>query len=173
MNGTAVTGTLSEDFLFANNAFVRLFTGTDSSFDAIIILQTSGSGLVGFLDGTGYLIDALGNAIPGYGITGSASSSDGSMGLGFFPLLKDKTGSPNEALNRPLDFYGVHFDITFPVVDPSIEVTGGQFFLTAQGTTFGIGPNLPAPDAGSTALLFGLAILVLYTPLKSFRNSMQ
>ena len=174
MNGTPVTGTVSEDFVFAHHAFVRLFTVTDTSFCAIMSLQTSGSGLVGFLNGTGYLTDAHGNAIPGYGITGRASSSTGAMSLGFFPLLKDESGNPNEALNRPLDFYGVHFDITFPDVDPSIETMSGQFFLTASGTTFGIGPHIPAdvvPDAGSTALLLGLAMFVLCALPKSFKGT--
>ena len=171
LNGTSVTGNYAVDFLFANNAFVRLFTITDRSFCANLNLQTSASELVGFLQGTAYLIDAHGSAIPGYGITGSASSSDGSMAIGFFPFFKDQDGTPNAELKKPLDFYGVHFDITFPV-DPSFEVTGGQFFLTSGETIFGIGPNIPAdivPDAGNTALYLGLAILLLFAaPLSGF-----
>jgi hypothetical protein len=163
LNGTPVVGSVSVDFLFTNNEFVRLFTVTQPGFDALIILQTNGSGLLGFLNGTGYLIDAHGNAIPGFGITGSSSGNDASMSIGLFPLLKDKNGTPDDQLQRPLDFYGVHYDFTFPS-NPSAAVTGGEFLLAANGTftPFGIGPNIPAdilvPDSGSTFFLLGIGL---------------
>lgn len=169
LNGTPVVGSVSVDFLFTNNEFVRLFTATQPAFDALIILHTNGSGLLGFLQGTGYLIDAHGNAIPGFGITGSASGDDASMGIGLFPLFKDTNGTPDDQLQRPLDFYGVHYDFTFPS-NPSVAVTGGEFLLTASGaiTAFGIGPNIPAdiltiPECSSTTFFLlgiGLAGLV-------------
>jgi hypothetical protein len=75
---------------------------------------------------------------------------------------------------RPLDFYCVYFEIIFPSVDPPLEVTRGQTFLTSSEATFGIGPNIPAnivPDAGSTTPILGLAIFLLFAPtLKLFRN---
>ena len=114
LNNTVVNGSISVDFLFTNNEFVRLFTMTQPSFAASVSLQTSGSGFLGFLDGTGYLIDSQGNAIPGFGITGGASGNDGSMGLDLYPLLKDADGTPNDQLQKPLDFYGVHLNLTFP-----------------------------------------------------------
>jgi hypothetical protein len=160
LNGTPLGGqNLSVDFSFSNNEFARIFTVTSTSFEALIKLQTNGSGLVGFLGGTGYLIDANGNAIPGSGITGSASG-DGWMAIGLFPLLKDEDGNPNTDLLRPFDFYGVHYDLIFPDVDdPSIHVTGGEFWLSDSGGVFGIGPGLPrniVPDSGSTLLLLGM-----------------
>ncbi len=162
LNGTPVVDTVSVDFLFTNNAFVRLFTATQPGFEASITLQTNGSGLVGFLHGTGFLIDAHGNAIPGFGITGSSSGNDASMSIGLFPLLKDEDGTPNDQLQRPLDFYGVHYDFTFPS-NPSVAVTGGEFQLAANGdfTPFGIGPHIPAdivPDVGGTLLLLGIGL---------------
>jgi hypothetical protein len=168
LNGTPVVGSVSVNFLFTNNEFVRLFTATQPLFDALIILQTNGSGLLGFLNGTGYLIDAHGNAIPGFGVTGSASGNNGSMSIGLFPLLKDKNGTPNDRLPRPLDFYGVHYDFTFPS-NPSVEVTGGKFLLADNGsfTPFGIGPgHIPRdivglPDAGGTLLLLGIGLIGL------------
>ena len=166
LNGTPVAGSVSVDFLFTNNEFVRLFTATQPLFDALIILQTNGSGSLGSLNGKGYLIDAQGNAIPGFRITGASSGSDGSMSIGLFPLLKDRNGTPNDQLPRPLDFYGVHFHFTFPS-DPSVDVTGGQFLLAANGTftPFGIGPNIPAdigvPDLGSTFLLLAIGLIGL------------
>jgi VPDSG-CTERM motif len=169
LNGTPVTGSVSVDFVFTNNEFARIYTATQPLFDALITLQTSGSGLLGFLGGTGYPIDAHGNAIPGFGITGSASGNDASLSIGLFPLLKDKNGTPNDQLKRPFDFYGVHFDFTFPS-NSSVEVTGGQFLLAGNGTftPFAIGPgHIPAditvPDQGSTFLLLMLSLLGVAT----------
>jgi hypothetical protein len=160
LRGTPLFGqTVSVDFFFAHNGFVRIFTATGPAFDVQVNLQTNGSGLLGFLHGSGYLIDAQGNAIPGFGVTGSASGDDGSLGIGLFPLLKDDSGTPNQDLARPLDFYGVHYDLTLPVVDPSVEVTSGQFLLAGNGifTPFAIGPGrIPrdiVPDTGSTFML--------------------
>lgn len=161
LNGTPVVGSVSVDFLFTNNEFVRLFTATQPSFGALIILETNGSGLLGFLSGTGYLIDAHGDAIPGFGITGSGSGNNGSLGIGLFPLLKDKNGTPNDQLQRPLDFYGVHYNFTFPS-NPSDTVIGGEFLLAGDGDgPFGIGPHIPADivaDTGSTLSLLGIAL---------------
>lgn len=169
LNGTPVTGSVSVDFLFTNNEFVRIYTATQPLFDASITLQTNGSGLLGFLSGSGFLIDAHGNAIPGFGVTGSASGNDGSLSIGLFPLLKDKNGTPNDQLIRPFDFYGVHYDFTFPS-HPSLDVTGGEFLLAGNGTftPFAIGPgHIPAditvPDHGSTLLLLTLSLLGLMT----------
>jgi hypothetical protein len=166
LNGTPLDGqNLAVDFSFSNNEFARVFTVTTPDFMASIKLQTNSLGFVGFLQGTGYLIDVNGNAIPGFGITGSASGSDGWMAISLFPLLKDEDGTPNDDLPRPFDFYGVHFDLVFPDVDdPSIYVTGGEFWLSdPSGGVFGIGPGLPrniVPDSGSTLLLLGIGLAV-------------
>jgi len=145
LNGTPVVGVVSLDFYFANDQFVRLYNDTNPGFGAAIVLQTTRAGLVGFLHGTGYLIDANRNAIPGYAITGTASSLDGFMALALLPLLKDQDGTPNDALAMPFDFSGVHLNLIFPVVDAGIEITGGEFFLTGQGRKFPIGPNAFVP----------------------------
>jgi len=169
LNGTPIFGeTISVDFYFANNGFVRIFTKTAPLFDVLVNLDTNGSGLLGYLHGSGYLIDAQGNAIPGFGVTGSASGDDGSLGIGLFPLLKDDSGTPNQNLARPLDFYGVHYDLTLPMANSWVEVTGGQILLADNGifTPFAIGPGrIPrdiVPDSGSTFMLlvlgFGLVI---------------
>jgi len=162
LNGTPLVGSISVDFLFTNNEFVRLFTATQPLFEASIDIQTNGSGLLGFLSGTGHLIDAHGNTIPGFGVTGSASGNDASLGIALFPLLKDKNGTPNDQLQRPLDFFGVHFDFTFPS-NPSVTVTGGEFKLAGNGTftPFGIGPGIPAdivPDSGGAVVLLALGV---------------
>jgi hypothetical protein len=169
LNGTPVTGSVSVDFVFTNNEFARIYTATQPLFQALITLQTNGSGFLGFLSGTGYLIDAHGNPIPGFGITGSASGDDGSLSIGLFPLLKDKNGTPNDQLKKPFDFYGVHYDFTFPS-NPSLQVTDGEFLLAGNGTftPFAIGPgHIPAditvPDHGSTFLLLTLSLLGVAT----------
>lgn len=166
LNGTPLSGqNVSVDFSFSNDEFVRLFSITSTTFEAFIKLQTNASGFVGFLEGTGYLVDLDGNAIPGYGVTGSASGSDGSMAIGLFPLLKDACGTPNTDLLRPLDFYGVHFDLSFPDANnPWIQVIGGEFTLISDARgVFGIGPGIPTdvvPDSGSTLLLFGIGLVL-------------
>jgi hypothetical protein len=142
LDGTPVDGTLSVDFMFSQHQFVRLYSATDWSFCVMLGLSTTGSGLVGFMEGSGSLLDARGKAIPGYGITGSASSDDGSMHMGLFPLFADDNGAPDTELSRPLDFYGVRFNIIFPEVNPSIKVTDGQFSL--YGGPIGIGRDVPA-----------------------------
>lgn len=165
LNGTALSGqSLSVDFGFLNDEFVRVFSVTSDAFQVLIKLQTNSVGFTGFLDGTGYLIDINGDPIPGYGITGSAAGSDGSMAISLFPLLKDEDGTPNDDLLRPFDFYGVHYDLTFPDVnDDTIFVTTGEFALSADGGVFGIGPGIPdniVPESGATLLLLGIGLLV-------------
>jgi hypothetical protein len=153
LNGTSLLGqTLSLDFSFTKSEFARLFTVT-MGFDATLTLQTSG-GPVGFIDGTGYLFDAVGKAIHTPQILGSASSSSGDLIVGLLP--------PSD-LPRPSDFFGVHFDLTFPV-NPSVEVTGGQFRLATDSGPFGIGPGIPAdivPEIGGTLLLLGIGLAAL------------
>ncbi len=147
LNGTPLVGNLSVDLSFGSNKFVRIFSNSSSAFSALIILQTNGVGIPGFLEGTGYLIDARGNAIPGIGVTGSASGDDGTLSIGLFPLLRDETGAPNTGVQRPVDFYGVHYDITLPT-RPLSAVVGAQLILAGDGKPFGIGPDVPA-DNGS------------------------
>jgi hypothetical protein len=152
LNGTSLQGqTLSLDLTFTNNEFVRLFTVT-TAFAAFVNFQTSGSGLVGFLEGTGFLINDQGNALHAPKDLTSASSGNGEMFAGLFP----------PALNRPVDFFGVHLDLTFPD-NSTIDVTGGELQLRSVGDSgpFGIGPGIPAdivPDIGSTMILLGIAL---------------
>jgi hypothetical protein len=92
---------LSLDLVFAHNEFIRLFTITGltisdshpptisrSSPDALLMLQTNGTGLVGFLDGSAYLLDKHGDAIPGFGVTGSGLERQRHDGFGIVPLLR-------------------------------------------------------------------------------------
>jgi hypothetical protein len=165
LNGTNVGGqTLSFDLAFSNNEFVRLFTITSPLFDVLLSLQTNGSGPLDFLQGSGYLIDSQGSAIPGFGVTGSASGNN-LLSIGLFPLLKDINGTPNNDLPRPLDFSGIHFDLIFPDIgSPSVQVTGGQLELVSNpDEVFGIGPGIPrdiVPDTGSTLFLLALGAAV-------------
>ena len=166
LNDTVIGGqTMSIDFTLSNSQFVRLFTITSPSFDVSITLQTNGTNSHDFLHGTGYLVDSQGMAIPGFGVSGSASGHD-LLGISLFPLLKDKNGTPNNDLSRPLDFFGIHLDLTFPNAhNPSIEVIGGQFGLSSDSEkVFGIGPGLPrdiVSDSGSTLLLLIIGMIGL------------
>jgi hypothetical protein len=163
LNGTPLAGqTLSLDFSFVEDQFVRISKTTSSKLDVDLALHTNGSSLLGFLDGTGYLTNINGKPIPGFGITGSASSDAGDLFIGLFPLVKDDNGTPNTNLHRPFDFYDVHFDITLPD-NPSFFITGADLTLFSGSNQpiqgFGIGPFVP--DSGNTALLFGLAAVVV------------
>ena len=154
LNGVSLGGqNLSLDFTFTNAQFVRLFTITSESFSTLVTLQTNGTGSVGFLDGTGFLTDQSGNPLHSPQVLGSASGN-GSMVAALFPFFSNE-------LQRPVDFYDVHFDLTLPV-NSSVSITGAQFALNSPGQPFGIGPGVPTdiiPDTGSTWLLFSLALL--------------
>ena len=147
LNGTGLVGqNLSVDFVFTSSEFVRLFTVT-TDFSVLMTLQSSSSSLVGFLSGTGYLTNSLGNPLEAPETLGSASSSTGSMSVALIPTV-----------GRPIDFYGVHLNLTLPI-NSTFHVTEGEFRLLSNTGPFGIGPGLPAnivPDTGSTAILLGL-----------------
>src|SRR5882762_5849 len=122
LNGVSLNGqTLSLNFMFTNSEFVRLFTATSASFAASLNLQTNGSGLVGFLSGTGELLDQQGNALQTPQNLGSASRDDGSMFAALFPLSSGQ-------LHKPLDFFGIHYDLTLPT-NSSVAVIGAEFQL--------------------------------------------
>ena len=157
LNGVSVAGqTFSLDFMFKKNEFVRFFTVTSDSFVALITLQTNDAGLVGFLDGTGFLVDQQGNPLEQRQELGSASGDNGSMAAGLFPLV-------GGGLPRPLDSFGVHLDLLLPT-NPSFSITDARFTLeSGPGQPFGVGPGVPrdiVPDEGSTFFLLGIGSLV-------------
>jgi len=156
LTGTALQGqTLSLDFTFSHGEFVRLFTITSNPFVGLLKLQTNSSGMLDFLNGTGFLVDQQGNPLEQPQQLGSASGNNGSLAAGLFPLL------PGD-LQRPLDFFGIHFDLTLPV-SPFVSITGEEFlFSSDRDRPFGVGPGVPpdiVPDQGSTLLLLSLALL--------------
>jgi hypothetical protein len=162
LNGTALQGqTLSINFIFGNGHFGRLFSVTDSSLAASLTLNTNWSGLVGFLDGTGYLFDQQGHELQSPQMLGSASSSSGTMFAGLFPL---QSGN----VSRPLDFFGIHFDLTLPN-NPSVMLAEGSTFDLSfsennANARFGIGPGIPqdiVPDAASTLYLLSIGLVAI------------
>jgi hypothetical protein len=157
MNGTALQGqTLSLDFTFSNGEFVRLFTIT-TPFIALLKLQTNSPGTLDFPSGTGFLVDQHGNALQPPQELGSAAGDNGLLAAGLLPLL------PGD-LSRPLDFFGIHFDLTLPV-SLSVAITGEEFLLKSEGNApFGVGPGVPSdivPDGGSTALFLATTLAAL------------
>jgi len=155
LNGTALLGqSVSVDFMFTSSEFARLFTVTTDPL-VLLTLQTKNSGSVGFLQGTGQLIDNLSKALEPPETLGSATSSAGTMIVGLSPQVK-----------RPIDFYGVHYDLTFPN-NPGVAVTEGEFRLFSDSGPFGIGPGVPADivsDTGGTAILLGLGFFGMMLP---------
>jgi hypothetical protein len=174
LNGLPVNGSsVSLDFFFTKNEFVRLFSNTAPLFDIGVALLTNAGTYPGFVtNAAAYLIDQSGNAIPGFSVVGRADGSNGVTGLGFFPLLVDANGTPNPNLTFPLDFYGVHFSFTLPN-DPSVSVIGADFTLFGNGgqfSQFAVGPHVP--DSGSTwlLLLIGISGLVAGPKSKPLRH---
>jgi hypothetical protein len=164
LNGIALAGqTLSLDFLFRNGEFGRLFTSTKESFEISVTLQTlppGGSGFAGFPSGMGNLVDRHFHPLQPAQDLGRSAGDDGSLTVGLFSL-KD------EGLHRPLDFFGVHFDLTLPE-NASFSVMDAEFRLVTSGIgrddVFGIGPGVPrdiVPELGSTLLLLGIALIGL------------
>jgi len=110
--------------------------------------------MVDFLSGTGFLVDQEGNPLQPPQQLGSASGDNGLLAAGLFPLL------PGD-LSRPLDFFGIHFDLTLPV-SPSLSITGEEFLFKSNGNApFGVGPGVPSdivPDGGRTAVLLSITL---------------
>jgi len=158
LNGTVLQGqTLSLNFTFSNGEFVRLFTITSTPFVALLKLQTNSPGTLDFPSGTGFLVDQHGNALQPPQELGSAAGDNGLLAAGLLPLL------PGD-LSRPLDFFGIHFDLTLPV-SLSVAITGEEFLLKSDGNApFGVGPGVPSdivPDGGSTALFLATTLAAL------------
>lgn len=162
LNGTSVDGSsLSIDFSFTGNEWVRLFANTTPLFEVGLTLRTNAGTFPGVVTApSGYLVDKYGNAIPNAGVTATAQGSTGTTFVGLFPLLLDSGGTPNPAVMFPLDFYGVHFSFNLPN-DPSVSVIGADFTLfgSGSGSQFEVEPLVP--DSGSAFLLFSTAISVL------------
>jgi hypothetical protein len=168
VNGTSLSSqNLSLDFVFSGNEFVRLFSVT-TNFEVSVRLQTNSPGIPGFLSGTGFLSDQLGNPLHSPLDLGTPSFSDGSMIAGLFPLFPG-SGAPN----RPFDFFSVHFDLTLPN-NSSFQITGGEFDVSAFASSgpFGVGPGVPndiVPDSGSTVFVFSIASLALFALRRTWR----
>ncbi len=176
LDGTALLGqNISLDFTWTGGKFIRLFSSTNPSFATLLTLQTSGSGLVGYLDGTAFLVDQNSNQLGETLDLGSASKDDGSITAGFSPLL-------SAAVGTPLTFYGIHFELHFEPILPdnaSLFVTGGTLDFRTAGAgpndRFGIGPGVPAdivPDSGATFILLGLSLAALLAT-KSWSRSVS
>ena len=156
LNGTSLSGqNLSLDFVFTGPQFVRLFSVT-ADFGLLVKLQTNSPGLAGFLDGTGFVSDKLGNPLQPPQSLGSASSSGGSMMAELFPLSPGSGAPP-----RPFDIFDVHFNLTLPS-NSSFEITGSEFHLLSDADgPFGVGPGVPSdivPESAGAVYLLGMGL---------------
>jgi hypothetical protein len=169
LSGTSLQGqTLSINLVFGPGQFGRLFTVSDSSLTAGLTLNTNAAGLAGFLDGTGYLFDQQMNPLEAPQQLGSASNGSGLMFASLFPLQ-------SSGLTPPLDFFGIHFDLTLPN-NPSISISANSSFDlffsdNNPSARFGIGPGIPqniVPETGNCIYLFGLALTGLFAARSKF-----
>ena len=157
--------TLSLNFVFPNDLFVRLFSSTTKSFHLSAMLTLHGEGKFKNAFGSGYTFGA--NGLPDSPIftypPGIAGSTHGietfSYSLGFvFPLMEPATG-----VAFPSDIYGMHLDITLPN-NPAFQVLGAQFVLFPPSSksweqVYAIGPHVP--DSGATLPLFIIGLLAM------------
>ena len=167
---TSLNGqTLSLNFVFPNDLFVRLFSSTTKSFDLTATLTLQGDGAFDRTVGSGYTFGANGlrnSAIFTY-LPGFAGSTNGietfSYRLGFvFPLI-EPAKSPHDDVADPFDIYGMHLNITLPQ-NGDFQVLGGRFVLfpassKAWERIYAIGPHVP--EGGGTVSLFAVGLLAV------------
>jgi len=160
--------TLSLNFVFPNDLFVRLFSSTTKSFHLSAMLTLQGEGQFARPFGSGYTFGA--NGLPDSSIftysPGIAGSTHGietfSYSLGFvFPLI-DPAG-PATGVAHPFDVYGMHLDITLPN-NGAFQVLGAQFALFPPSSksweqVYAIGPHVP--ESGGTLPLFAIGLLAM------------
>jgi hypothetical protein len=158
--------TLSLDFVFSNDLFVRLFSSTTKNFTLSAMLTLQGDGKFARPFGSGFTFGA--NGLPNSAIftypSGIAGFTHGietfSYSLGFvFPLMDPAT--QGDAF--PFDIYGMHLDITLPN-NGAFQVLGGQFVLFPSSSkswqqVYAIGPHVP--ESGGTLPLFAIGLLAM------------
>ena len=176
---TSLNGqTLSLDFVFQDNLFVRLFSSTTKSFHLSAILTLHGKGTFDRTFGTGYTFgaDGLPDSVIYTYSPGIGGSTDGvetfNYGLGYvFPLIDPETGYRTD-VTYPFDIYGMHLDITLPE-DSRFQVLDAHFVLYPSTNKWGeqvyaIGPHVP--EAGGTLPLFAISFLIM---LGFYRNNIS
>ena len=138
LNGQS-TKHVSFDLLF--NTSVHAFRNTSPNFEVGLDFLTSTQGSPNFLTGTGTLLDANGNAICAPRPLASFVVDNGIVSVGMYPFYVDKTGKLATDIDRPLDFYGVHFDLNLP----SDTIVAGDFYISTPNYAgrFRIGPHVP------------------------------
>jgi hypothetical protein len=161
--------TLSLNFVFPNDRFVRLFSSTTKSFHLSAMLTLRGEGTFKRAFGSGYTFGADGlpdSAIFTYppGIAGFTNGTETfNYTLGYvFPLIDPATGYPRDVA-YPFDIYGMHLDITLPR-NGDFQVLGAQFVLyplssKAWEQVYAIGPHVP--EGGGTLPLFAIGFLAV------------
>ncbi len=143
-------GHISFDLTFNNN--VTVLRSTSNNFEVGLSFLT---GNPQFITGTGYLLDANGNPLCGVRPLASATTDNGFMFVGLYPMYMDETGTTATDLSKPFDFYGVHFDLNLP----ETTILEGSFWISTPDYAgkFRIGPQVP--ETGATLPLFVLAML--------------
>jgi hypothetical protein len=168
LNGTHLSGqNLSLDFTSQPNEFIRIFTGTKGFGIRLDLILGNASPSSTPYSGTGYLIDNLGTEIspqrnlfltPGTNQQGNLVIA----GFELSPSLID--GGSNASLLTPLDFYGVHFDLTLPTTTTTVITSSHIAFSDDRNNSFGfgVGPGAPlpidiVPETGNTFVMLTVA----------------
>jgi hypothetical protein len=151
--------TTAIDFSFQNSEFIRLFTLT-KFFNIDVFLRVNNAPLPEVFSGTGFVSDALGNALgpstslQAFTDTNGANQING-VDFVFSPLISSAS---------PVDIHDIHLDLTLPD-SPGFGFASGTFdAITLNADILGVGPNIPAdvtPETGDAIGLFALALTAL------------
>jgi len=147
----------SIDFTFKNDAFIRLFTATKFFFMDIFMRINDAPFSV--FKGTGDVFGREGNALgPAQDLTFNPVTNGADQLVGM-----DIVFAPSAGNLRPVDFYGIHLELTLPL-SPGFEFVGTNNSILFAGNTFGIGPKVPRdviPETGGTIGFFMLGLIAV------------
>jgi hypothetical protein len=156
------------DFTFQNSEFIRLFTLT-KVFNVDVFLRINNAPSPQIFSGTGFVSDALGNALgPATSVQAFTDTNGANQIIG-----SDFFFAPSISLAHPVDIYGIHLDLTLPD-SPGFGFGNGTFgAITLNADILGIGPNIPAdvtPETGDAIGLLALGLTALMAIRWVFRR---
>jgi hypothetical protein len=151
---------LSLDFTFTNNEFLRLYPAKHYNFEVFPWLLVSGTGTMNSPSGEAWTVGVNGERNSAISTFSAVSlTDDGSLfalPLGYiFPYFADSTGKKFNT-TYPFDIYSLHFDLLLGN-NPDFQIESATLFLGGAGSrSFGIGPHVP--DSGASILLFAMGL---------------
>jgi len=159
LNGP-ISGHISLNLTFNNN--VTIFSNTSNNFEVGLSFMTNNPQ---FIAGTGFLLDSNSNPLCGVRPLASATTDNGFMLVGLYPMYIDETGLVATDLFKPLNFYGIQFNLNFP----ETTILNGSFWISTPdyASRFRIGPQVPESGMTLTLLVISLIIMLPFYDKKT------